>query len=861
MNLSDIVPVDISTSEQKEINKLAQNLIKQAENRKIAQITSNEYNSFTIDSYRFTEHLYYKDPCPFATQARGLFITKIAENNYKIAARGYNKFFNINETKNTKWDSISQNTSGPYEVTLKENGCIIFISALDPQNLLICSKHSLKSEHATKGKEWLQLHLASKNKTEADFASFLYQHSVTAIFELCDDSFEEHILEYPKEITGLHLHGINRNTATLHTWPTDHVNLVSLEFGFIPINSQIFDTAKEVEEFADKIRKDKIFKGRHIEGFVVRAKPNVVLNKKFKHESTSNEVSNANVSNYCENNNVFMFKIKYDEPYLMYREFREVSKRIISNQPIKFKYPLSRKYAQWFKSSYSKNPKKYDGFLKSHGIIKARNDFLKYYDSLNDSEKTVNDLNSNKILIITVATIACGKTTVATCLSKIFGIPHIQNDNITAKKNARQAFHDSIGSSLLDSDVVIADRNNHIPVLRKSLCDFISENYPGTKIVALYWDRNGISKDKLQEFAYNRVESRGENHQSLTPQRTPNYKFVINKFIKEFVPLNLRSRDDSLIDDVIKLDPLASSKVNLSTCIRELTKLYPAKFPLPKNLFSLVDETLEFAINYKPTVIKNVSGSAGKPAKKPLYFGLKIKDDLLSIIHNNLLHDNANNSKKKSFGYENSSKLISFIQKLQEQEPSYTSLKEPHITLVHAKSEQAPNRPPPKILYDSHLHIFEQLEKSNSGPILVDCVSDYLVSDSDILGLRVTSMTARSPLPNGIDISLILEHSHQQPNSTQNTDLKNTSLTNSSKPSHKVKNHNLACTNLVPHITLAYHNTRKPRDTNNLMLEVFGDLNSKHPNLSKFGASARGGKKIVVPMKIGFKAILSSFRF
>ena len=52
------------------------------------------------------------------------------------------KFFNTNEVRETAWDFIQERTKGPYELSLKENGCIIFISSLEDGTLLVCSKHS-----------------------------------------------------------------------------------------------------------------------------------------------------------------------------------------------------------------------------------------------------------------------------------------------------------------------------------------------------------------------------------------------------------------------------------------------------------------------------------------------------------------------------------------------------------------------------------------------------------------------------------------------------------------------------------------------------------------------------------------------
>lgn len=43
--------------------------------------------------------------------------------------------------------------------------------------------------------------------------------NATAVAELCDDNFEEHVLEYTPAMSGLHLHGLNLNLSEFATYP------------------------------------------------------------------------------------------------------------------------------------------------------------------------------------------------------------------------------------------------------------------------------------------------------------------------------------------------------------------------------------------------------------------------------------------------------------------------------------------------------------------------------------------------------------------------------------------------------------------------------------------------------------------
>ena len=148
----------------------------------------------------------------------------------------------------TKWDYLEQHSVGPFEVTLKENGCIIFVSNIDG-HLAVSSKHSIgpsaeKVTHAAKGEEWLYKHLDASSSSREEFKEYLMRENVTAVFELADDSFEEHILSYPKDVAGLYMHGLNRNTVEFESLPMDTVKEVAQTFGFYNVDYFFIDTIK-----------------------------------------------------------------------------------------------------------------------------------------------------------------------------------------------------------------------------------------------------------------------------------------------------------------------------------------------------------------------------------------------------------------------------------------------------------------------------------------------------------------------------------------------------------------------------------------------------------------------------------------
>ena len=78
-------------------------------------------------------------------------------------------------------------------MTLKSNGCIIFIAAISSTKLVVTSKQSLgpTSEnpncpsHAEMGERWLIRQLNRKEKTTEELARVLWEKNWTAVAEVC----------------------------------------------------------------------------------------------------------------------------------------------------------------------------------------------------------------------------------------------------------------------------------------------------------------------------------------------------------------------------------------------------------------------------------------------------------------------------------------------------------------------------------------------------------------------------------------------------------------------------------------------------------------------------------------------------
>jgi tRNA ligase len=143
----------------------------------------------------------------------------------------------------------------------------------------------------------------------------------SSLWQLCDDGFEEHVLAYAPEKTGLHLHGINKSTKAFKTLPQAEVDAFADEWGFIKTHSIILDSAAKVKDFTDNVAKTGIWNGEAVEGFVIRT--HVVKPKEGVRETAASPYPPRST---------FFFKVKFDEPYMMYRDWREFTETLLSTK-------------------------------------------------------------------------------------------------------------------------------------------------------------------------------------------------------------------------------------------------------------------------------------------------------------------------------------------------------------------------------------------------------------------------------------------------------------------------------------------------------------------------------------------------
>lgn len=329
--------------------------------KKVMRLRSFNLFGLEVQVWKYYDSYFLLNPPILARP----FYTYKHQNSYYLMSRGYDKFtdyFKIKDSDQLDFDNV--------ELTVKENGCLIIVTAIklkDMDHLVIGSKTVLaleenSSKHSKHAEILLNKHLTLSKKTKSQLINFITQNNVTLLFEMCDDSFEEHIVSYLGR-EGLYLHGIVENTIDFKNWRYSELEKVASEFGFHITQCEKLNSLDSIKEKVQKtVENNGIYNGRLIEGFVAR------LNTK---------------SNRDDNTFNYMVKFKLNKPYLMYREWREITNEYIAlkNIKTKIKFDETYKYLSWLKKDLEKNPHHYSEYLEKKNIVANRERYLEYLNT------------------------------------------------------------------------------------------------------------------------------------------------------------------------------------------------------------------------------------------------------------------------------------------------------------------------------------------------------------------------------------------------------------------------------------------------------------------------------------------------
>lgn len=560
----------------------------------------------TITGWKFNEFDYGRAKIVLPSYARGLFTL-----DDKIVIRGYDKFFNINETATTKWPWLEENSEGPYYVTLKENGCIVFMSGLEDGTLLVTSKNSTgprqdapnEANHSYVASTRIERALAASGHSKLELAKELYDLNATLVGELCDDSFEEHVLPYTGDKAGIYIHGLNVNCPKFVTYPFEAVDQMTEKYGFLKTKYTVYEDINSLREFLESCAETGSWNETSVEGFVIRCKID---------QGTSD----------------FFFKYKFEQPYLMYREWREATKHSLTGSSKRQFSGVTKKYLDFVLPILRENPDMKERYLKNHGIIELRERFLTHIGKtgmqLVTKDGSTDSSSSSKYVFVTVATIGCGKTTLAVALKRLTGWGHVQNDDI---EGGPKKFVGRVVQLLDLCPAVIADRNNHKAIERKQLLGDISKILTkNVKYICLNFLPDGPAGQKrLWQVTRSRIAQRGDKHQTIRNMDDHKIDMIMKGFINRFEPVDVSKQPDELFDYVIDLDIEKDTRHSLETVIDHLHNSYPDLIP---NRWSSqeLDEAVKYALNYEPTTVKKVQTA------KPAWFCFDVQAPIVEYL-------------------------------------------------------------------------------------------------------------------------------------------------------------------------------------------------------------------------------------
>ena len=219
-----------------------------------------------ISSFNFTSKAFYdKIWDEQTTKARGLYLDTFKG---KVAARAYDKFFNINERPETKFDMLQHKLQFPVTAYVKENGYLGIVS-YDEYNddLFIASKSTIDSQFAQWLKEAIYNQITEENREK--MKQYAKDNNVSFVFENVDMKNDPHIIEYPE--SKLYLLDIVYNQMDFAKYDYETMCDIAHQLGLTP-KEKAFEIANWqdfYDWYYDILEEDYEYNGRKIEGFVI----------------------------------------------------------------------------------------------------------------------------------------------------------------------------------------------------------------------------------------------------------------------------------------------------------------------------------------------------------------------------------------------------------------------------------------------------------------------------------------------------------------------------------------------------------------------------------------------------------------
>ncbi len=152
-----------------------------------------------ISSFHFKSDVFWNKSWTKQTvTARGLFVNTLTN---EIVIRAYDKFFNINERRDTEMSALKETMVFPAKAWLKENGYLGLIGYdAVSGDLIFASKSTTEGEFAG----WFkQLFIRKFGKHTEPLKEYLSKHNVCLVFEVILPDLDPHIIDYAEDVVVL----------------------------------------------------------------------------------------------------------------------------------------------------------------------------------------------------------------------------------------------------------------------------------------------------------------------------------------------------------------------------------------------------------------------------------------------------------------------------------------------------------------------------------------------------------------------------------------------------------------------------------------------------------------------------------
>ena len=220
-----------------------------------------------ISSFNFTKQAFFdKIWDEQTTRARGLFINI---PKAKIVARSYDKFFNVNERPETKFDMLQHTLQFPVTAYVKENG-FLGIAAWNEEDdgLFVTTKSNPDGDYAV----WLRANMENLLGPAKMEKIRLYskEHNVSFVFECVDMIHDPHVIQYESPCA-LYLLDVIYNETAYRKLSFEELCAVAAEISLLrKERAFVIDSWQEFFDWYYRVTdEDYLYHGRHIEGFVI----------------------------------------------------------------------------------------------------------------------------------------------------------------------------------------------------------------------------------------------------------------------------------------------------------------------------------------------------------------------------------------------------------------------------------------------------------------------------------------------------------------------------------------------------------------------------------------------------------------